>query len=74
LIVVEDGFRGIARAKDQSDGRCIALAGPVGGPYGCTLYDDRPRACRELLTGGRHCLTARRRVGLSLGAGPRIEA
>lgn len=74
LIVVEDGFRGIARAKDQSDGRCTALAGPVGGPYGCTLYDDRPRACRELLTGGRHCLTARRRVGLSLGAGPRIEA
>ena len=34
-------------------------------PYGCAIYADRPRPCREFETGGQHCLTARRRVGLS---------
>jgi Fe-S-cluster containining protein len=33
--------------------------------YHCRIYDDRPRTCREFEQGGRHCLTARRRVGLS---------
>lgn len=33
--------------------------------FGCTIYDDRPRACRDFEAGGRHCLVARRRVGLS---------
>lgn len=54
--------------------RCSALA---GGPpdaadperatrYHCTIYDDRPRTCRDFTLGSDHCLTARRRVGLSL--------
>jgi len=30
------------------------------------LYDDRPRSCRDFTLGSAHCLTARRRVGLSL--------
>jgi Fe-S-cluster containining protein len=34
--------------------------------YGCVIYDDRPRTCREFTLGSAHCLTARRRVGLSL--------
>ena len=34
-------------------------------PYSCTIYGDRPKPCRELENGGPHCLTARRRVGLS---------
>ena len=33
--------------------------------FACTIYDDRPRACRDFEAGGRHCLVARRRVGLS---------
>jgi len=40
-----------------------------GGPlptFACTIYDDRPRACRDFEAGGRHCLVARRRVGLSI--------
>jgi Fe-S-cluster containining protein len=51
--------------------RCAALHGGAPGPagqwqpYACTIYDDRPRPCRELERGGAHCLTARRRVGLS---------
>lgn len=62
----------IRRAGD----RCAALevstaAGldsPRGGSartYACRIYDDRPRPCREFEAGGRHCLVARRRVGLS---------
>lgn len=34
--------------------------------FHCVIYDDRPRTCREFTLGSEHCLTARRRVGLSL--------
>jgi Fe-S-cluster containining protein len=34
--------------------------------YRCTIYDDRPRTCREFTLGSEHCLTARQRVGLTL--------
>jgi len=38
-----------------------------GAPtFACTIYEDRPRACRDFEAGGRHCLVARRRVGLSV--------
>jgi Fe-S-cluster containining protein len=33
--------------------------------FSCSIYDDRPRACRDFEAGGAHCLVARRRVGLS---------
>jgi len=33
--------------------------------FSCFIYDDRPRTCREFEAGGRHCLVARRRVGIS---------
>jgi Fe-S-cluster containining protein len=51
--------------------RCAALHG--GGVeatrltrFHCAIYEDRPRTCREFTLGSSHCLTARRRVGLSL--------
>lgn len=34
--------------------------------YACAIYDDRPKTCRDFTLGSEHCLTARRRVGLSL--------
>ena len=51
--------------------RCAALhggevAGEKQGRFHCVIYDDRPRTCREFTLGSEHCLTARRRVGLSL--------
>jgi Fe-S-cluster containining protein len=58
--------------------RCAALAGgdlvPAPGDpdrltttrVHCVIYDDRPRTCRDFTLGSTHCLTARRRVGLSL--------
>jgi hypothetical protein len=52
--------------------RCAALAGGqfaadgTASRFGCVIYDDRPRTCRDFTLGSGHCLTARRRVGLSL--------
>ncbi len=51
--------------------RCAALAGGeiAGGKltrFHCVIYDDRPRTCRDFTLGSEHCLTARRRVGLTL--------
>lgn len=45
--------------------RCAALEGPAGGPFCCSIYLDRPQTCRDFESGGRHCLDARRKVGLS---------
>lgn len=51
--------------------RCAALHGGLvelgkTTRYQCVIYDDRPKTCREFTLGSAHCLTARRRVGLSL--------
>jgi hypothetical protein len=48
----------------RPDGRCVALAGEAR--YACTVYDDRPRTCRDFTRGSANCLDARRRVGLTL--------
>jgi hypothetical protein len=58
------GFE-MRRSAGRSDDRCAALLGEPAGPYTCAAYAERPRACRDLDPGGRHCLAARRRVGLS---------
>jgi hypothetical protein len=53
--------------------RCAALVDLRAAPgradgeriFTCSIYEDRPQACRDFAAGGRHCLDARRRVGLS---------
>src|SRR5213078_2377635 len=67
LVVDRGTYLEIARAGD----RCAALDGGELdhgriARYRCTIYDDRPRTCRDFTIGSTHCLTARRRVGLSL--------
>ena len=57
----------------RNNERCAALHGGevVEGKatkYLCVIYDDRPKTCREFTLGSFNCLTARRRVGLSLGS------
>jgi hypothetical protein len=44
----------------------VAASSATLPTFACTIYEDRPRACREFEAGGRHCLVARRRVGLSV--------
>jgi hypothetical protein len=47
-------------------GHCVALEGDgVSRPFRCTVYSERPEACREFAVAGDACLIARRRVGLS---------
>jgi hypothetical protein len=60
-----DGGVDVRRVLVDDEDRCAALAGPLSGPYRCSVYADRPRACADLPTGGAACLQARRRVGLS---------
>lgn len=67
--------RGDHLVEIRRDGdRCAALEGGSDGaardpaeftPFTCRIYQDRPRPCREFEVAGAHCLTARRRVGLS---------
>jgi Fe-S-cluster containining protein len=38
---------------------------PTAEPFTCAIYPERPRTCRDFERLGEHCLTARRRVGLS---------
>jgi hypothetical protein len=47
-------------------GQSLAAPDAIKSPaYTCSIYEHRPRPCREFEAGGRHCLDARRRVGLS---------
>lgn len=67
LIVDRGEYLELKRTGD----RCAALdGGTVDGdrlvPYHCRIYADRPQTCRDFEVGGEHCLTARRRVLLSL--------
>jgi hypothetical protein len=55
-----------AAARDAIPGAPSGGEGGAPPTFACTIYDDRPRACRDFEAGGRHCLVARRRVGLSV--------
>ncbi len=59
LVLVKNGQAELRRNGD----RCAALSST--GDYRCRIYSDRPRTCHDFERAGRHCLTARRRVGLS---------
>ena len=65
LVVARGDGYDLRRAVVDGEDRCAALEGPGAGPYRCTVYDDRPRACADLPVGGAACLQARRRVGRS---------
>ena len=67
LVVARDGGFDLGRKTVGDEDRCVALDGPVAGPYACAIYADRPPACADLPVGASACLHARRRVGLSLG-------
>lgn len=67
--LVEQKGRMLTLRRDPLLRRCAALAGPSEGPYGCTIYADRPTTCREFTAGTESCVTARRWVGLECGPG-----
>lgn len=46
--------------------RSLPVYQPSREPFLCSIYEERPRTCRQFTRGSEHCLTARRAVGLSL--------
>jgi len=42
--------------------RCVALEGVVGQRVGCSIYGERPTACRNFQPGSALCLEARKAV------------
>jgi Putative zinc- or iron-chelating domain len=70
-LVVRHGHRFEIRRQGGNGERCAALRVEAPGAtprYACSIYDNRPNPCREFAANGRHCLDARRRVGLSVAA------
>lgn len=66
-LVTRDAGPGLGAAPfyiDRPDGFCRALV-TRHAPYRCGVYEQRPQSCRDFALGGRNCLEARRRVGLS---------
>lgn len=49
----------------RPDGKCRVLS-ERDGAYTCTVYDERPKSCVELEPGSDACLSARRRIGLTI--------
>jgi Fe-S-cluster containining protein len=47
-----------------SNNRCTALTGSVGLSVGCSIYADRPAACRAFVAGSALCLEARKGRGM----------
>ena len=54
--------------------RCSALAGEVGSRAQCSVYADRPLACREFQPGSEDCIMVRRRFKLDPGFGDNAAA
>ena len=44
---------------------CVALRGSVGGRCSCSIYEIRPKACRDFRQGSVSCVEAREEAGLA---------
>jgi len=47
-----------------TNNRCVALTGKVGCAVGCSIYNDRPAACRSFVPGSTLCREARKAAGI----------
>ena len=56
--------------RDMETGCCANLSGTLGENVGCTIYDKRPRACREFEAGSDRCHEYRRMYGIE----PQLDA
>ena len=63
LVVVDD--EGEPHLRADEGGRCLALRGRVGAQIECSIYRERPTACRIVEAGSEACLAARRARGLA---------
>ena len=49
---------------ERRDGVCACLA-PIDGQWPCTVYNNRPRTCRDFTLGSANCVDARVRLGIT---------
>ena len=49
-----------------TNGKCIALEGQVGCKVSCTIYENRPNACKSFKAGSDLCKEARSKAGLEV--------
>ena len=49
-----------------SNDRCVAMRGTVGVQTSCSIYTDRPSACRKFQPGSALCLEARAKYKIKL--------
>lgn len=56
---------GVAHLRLDDQGRCTALRGRLGQAVHCTIYEDRPRGCRQVEAGSERCLQYRAERGVA---------
>jgi hypothetical protein len=61
LLVHHESYSEVRREGDH----CAALR-ETDKQFLCAVYEDRPTCCRDFANAGQNCITARRRLGLSL--------
>ncbi len=59
----------LLRRNDET-GSCISLSGTIGEKVGCTIYENRPSACRKFEAGSDRCHSLRRLSGLEEALNP----
>lgn len=52
---IDEGFV----MKETDDGVCVALTGEIGKSVSCSVYENRPTACRSYTPGAGQCEIAR---------------
>ena len=50
-----NSFFSCMKGTNQAAPRCDALAGEIGGQVACTVYEQRPEACKEVQSGDEKC-------------------
>jgi uncharacterized protein len=61
---------GVPHLRLDDRGRCVALRGKLGNAVWCSIYAERPRACRRVEAGSDRCLQYRAERGI-VSAPPR---
>lgn len=59
-----NSFFSCMKGTNQAAPRCAALSGEIGEQVACSVYEQRPEACKEVQSGDEKCNIARLRHGL----------